>query len=58
MFIVEMQFVPNLDIAWVERLTPEDTIYSYDTYEECEMKANELQSNDPTGRKYRVKTVI
>jgi hypothetical protein len=57
MFIVEMQFIPNLDVAWVERLLSSDPIYSYDTYEEAENKAKELQDNDSTGRKYRVKTL-
>ena len=56
MFIVEMQFVPNLDVAWVERLLPSDMIYRFDTYEEADNKAKELQDNDSTGRKYRVKT--
>lgn len=57
MYIVEMQYMPNIDIAWVERLLPTDTIFSYDTYEEAEVKANELQSKDSTGRKYRVKEI-
>jgi hypothetical protein len=57
MFIVEMQFIPNLDVAWVERLLSSDPIYSYDTYEEAENKAKELQDKDSTGRKYRVKTL-
>lgn len=55
MYIIEMQFIPNLDVAWVERLTPNDPIYQFDTLEEAEQKAKELQDNDSTGRKYRVK---
>lgn len=57
MYRVEMQFIPNLDVVWVERLQPTDEIYSFDTYEEAEKKAIELQNNDSTGRKYRVKTI-
>jgi hypothetical protein len=57
MFRVEMQFIPNMDVAWVERLSPDDEIYSFDTYEEAEEKATELQNKDTTGRKYRVKTI-
>jgi len=58
MHIIEMQFIPNMDVAWVERLKPEDEIYSFETYEEAEDKAKELQDKDNTGRKYRVKTII
>jgi hypothetical protein len=52
-----MQFIPNMDVAWVERLSPDDEIYSFDTYEEADNKAKELQSKDGTGRKYRVKII-
>jgi hypothetical protein len=58
MYIVEMQFIPNMDVAWVERLLPTDNIYSFETYEKAEDKAKELQDKDNTGRKYRVKTIV
>ena len=48
-----MQFVPGLDQIWVARLTPEDPIYTFDTLEETEAKAAELESQDETGRKYK-----
>jgi len=48
-----MQFIPGLDQIWVARLTPEDPIYEFDTLEECEAKAAELQAADTTGRKYK-----
>jgi len=57
MYVVEMQYVPNLDVAWVERLLPSDLIFSFATYEEADAKAKELESLDPTGRKFRVKTI-
>jgi hypothetical protein len=52
-YIVLMQFIPGLDQIWVARLTPEDPIYTFDTFEECEAKAAELQAADTTGRAYK-----
>ena len=52
-YIVLEQFLPGLDQIWVARLTPEDPIYTFDTLEECEAKAAELESQDETGRKYK-----
>ena len=48
-----MQFIPGLDQIWVARLQPEDPIYIFDTLEECEVKAAELQAADTTGRQYK-----
>jgi len=48
-----MEFLPGLSQIWVARLTPEDPIYTFDTLEECEAKAAELQAQDETGRLYR-----
>ena len=52
-YIVLMQFIPGLDQIWVARLQPEDPIYIFDTLEECEAKAAELQAADTTGRQYK-----
>ena len=52
-YIVLMEFLPGNSQIWVARLTPEDPIYEYDTYEECEAKAAELQAADPSGRLYK-----
>ena len=52
-YIVLEQFVPGLDQIWVARLTPEDPIYTFDTLEECEAKAAELQAADSSGRLYK-----
>jgi hypothetical protein len=49
-----MQFIPGNDMIWVARLNPDDPIYQYDNEAEAQAKADELQANDPTGRKYRV----
>ena len=56
-YIVLMQFIPGLDQIWVARLTPEDPIYEFDTLEETEAKAAELESQDETGRKYKASEV-
>jgi hypothetical protein len=56
-YIVLMQFIPGLDQIWVARLQPEDPIYIFDTLEECEAKAAELQSQDETGRLYKASEV-
>jgi hypothetical protein len=52
-YIVLMEFIPGLTQIWVARLQPEDPIYTFDTFEECEAKAAELESQDETGRKYK-----
>jgi hypothetical protein len=52
-----MEFVPGVSQIWVARLTPEDPIYEFDTLEECEAKAAELESQDTTGRKYKASEV-
>jgi hypothetical protein len=56
-YIVLEQFIPGLDQIWVARLTPEDPLYIFDTLEECEAKAAELQAADETGRKYKASEV-
>lgn len=51
---VQMQFIPGSDQIWVARLNPDDPIYEYDNEPEAQAKADELQTADTTGRKYRV----
>lgn len=52
-YIVLMEFLPGLQQIWVARLQPEDPIYTFDTLEETEAKAAELQAADETGRLYK-----
>ena len=54
MYEVQMEFIPGNDQIWVARLSPDDPIYEYPTLIEAEAKAFELESADPTDRKYRV----
>lgn len=39
---------------WVYKLNGEDTIDEFDTQSEAQSKRDELDSNDPTSRIYRV----
>ena len=39
---------------WVYKLNGEDTLDEFDTLEEAQSKRDELDSNDPTSRVYRV----
>ena len=39
---------------WVYKLNGEDTLDEFDTLEETQSKRDELDSNDPTARVYRV----
>ena len=54
MWQVQMEFIPGNPMIWVAQLEPTDPIYEYDNEPEAQAKANELQSQDPTGRQYRV----
>lgn len=53
MYKVIMQFISGSDSIWVERLSPDDPIYVYDTEQEAIDKAAELQAADPSGRVYK-----
>jgi hypothetical protein len=57
MFQVQMQFIPGNDMIWVARLNPDDPIYEYDNEAEAQAKADELKSQDPTDRQYRVVSI-
>jgi len=46
MYYILKQFVPGADI-WVEQLTPDDPIYSYNTIEEADAALPEVQALYP-----------
>ena len=54
MWQVQMEYIPGNPMIWVAQLNPTDPIYEYDNEPEAQAKATELQSQDPTGRQYRV----
>ena len=57
MYQVQKEFIPGNSQIWVAQLNPTDPIYEYDNEPEAQAKADELQNQDPTGRKYRVQQV-
>jgi len=57
MWQVQMEFIPGNPTIWVAHLNPGDPIYEYDNEPEAQAKATELQSQDPTGRKYRAQGI-
>jgi hypothetical protein len=54
MYTIQKQFIPGNDSIWVQQLTPEDPIYTFETEAEALSKADELTSSDTEGRTYRV----
>jgi uncharacterized membrane protein (UPF0127 family) len=54
MFFIEMQFIPNMDVAWVQKVNSNDPVYQFDNYEDAYNKMIELEKNDTSGRKYRI----
>ena len=54
---VQMEFIAGNPTIWVAQLQPGDPIYEYDNEPECQAKATELQSQDPTGRQYRAQEI-
>jgi hypothetical protein len=57
MWQVQMQYIPGNDQIWVAHLNPTDPVYEYDNEPEAQDKADELQANDPSGRKYRAQLI-
>jgi hypothetical protein len=57
MFFIEMQFIPNMDVAWVKKINPEDPMYQFIDYDEAYAKMIELEQNDTSGRKYRISQI-
>jgi hypothetical protein len=57
MYTIQKQFIPGNDSIWVQQLTPEDEIFTFETEAEAQAKADELTSADTEGRLYRVASV-
>jgi hypothetical protein len=54
MYTIQKQFIPGNDSIWVQQLTSEDTIFTFETEAEAQAKADELISADTEGRLYRI----
>ncbi len=57
MYTIQKQFIPGNDSIWVQQLTPEETIYSFETEAEAQAKADELNSIDTEGRSHRISLI-
>lgn len=57
MYQIQMEFIPGKDIAWVAKINSNDPIFNYIIEMDAIIKAEELQSLDVTGRKYRVQKI-
>jgi hypothetical protein len=57
MYTIQKQFIPGNDSIWVQQLTPEDEIFTFETEAEAQAKADELTSIDTEGRSYRIASV-
>jgi hypothetical protein len=51
---IQMQFIPENDQIWVQKLEINDPIWEFDSLEETQQKMEALDSADTTGRKYRI----
>lgn len=54
MYQVQFEFIPGNPQIWVAKLNADDPVYEYSNEIEAQNKAQELESKDTTGRKYRV----
>ena len=54
MYQVQMQYIPNYSKIWVAKLNEDDPLYEYETEAEAIIKKDELQTNDTSGRLYRI----
>lgn len=57
MYTVQKQFILGNDSIWVQQLTFEDEVFTFETEAEAQAKVNELISADTEGRSYKVASV-
>lgn len=54
MYVIHRQLIPKNNLIWVLKINDSDTLYSFSTLEEAEIKLNELKNSDTDGRDYKV----
>jgi len=54
MYVIHKQLIPKNNLIWVLKINDSDTLYSFSTLEEAEIKLNELKNSDTNGRDYKV----
>jgi len=57
MYTIQKQFIPGNDSIWVQQLTPEDEIFTFETEAEAQAKSDELDSIDTEGRLHRIASI-
>ncbi len=57
MYTIQKQFIPGNDSIWVQQLTPEDEIFTFETEAEAQAKVDELTPSDTEGRLYRITSI-
>jgi hypothetical protein len=57
MYTIQKQFILGNDSIWVQQLTPEDEIFTFETEAEAQAKVDELNSIDTEGRLHRIALV-
>ncbi len=57
MYTIQKQFIPGNDSIWVQQLTPEDEIFTFETEAEAQAKVDELTPSDTEGRLYRIASI-
>jgi hypothetical protein len=54
MYVIHKQLIPKNTLIWVLKINESDTLYSFSTLEEAELKLNELKNSDTDGRDYKI----
>jgi hypothetical protein len=54
MYVIHKQLIPKNILIWVLKINDSDTLYSFSTLEEAELKLNELKNSDTDGRDYKI----
>jgi hypothetical protein len=54
MYVIHKQLIPKNTLIWVLKINDSDTLYSFSTLEEAELKLNELKNSDTDGRDYKI----
>ena len=54
MYQIQMQYIIGNNQIWASQLMPEDPIHQYDNIDEANSIMQDLQTNDPSGRRYRI----
>jgi hypothetical protein len=54
MYVIHKQLIPKNTLIWVLKINDSDSLHSFSTLEEAELKLNELKNSDTDGRDYKI----